>query len=118
MTWNGNTGDLWRGTNNWLDGATPDTFIDGDTVTFGNRGVQTIGLGTSNVTVANMTVTGGDYTFTGSGVGINSTGGLDIQSGKVTLANTGANGQDIKTGLNRRWNISRPVKQRIKSFAY
>jgi len=92
LTWNGASGDLWRGTNNWSDTVSaPDTFIDEDTVTFTNRGVQTIALGTSNVTVANMTVTGGDYTFTGSGVGINSTGGLDIQGSKVTLANTGAN---------------------------
>ena len=99
LTWNGASGDLWRGTGKWLDSSSVvETFIDGDTVTFTGSGAQSIGLGTSDVSVANMTVTGGDYTFTGNGVGINATGGLDIQGGKVTLANTGNN--TFTTGVN------------------
>jgi len=72
------------------------------------------------VTVADMIVTGGDYTFTGNNVGIHAkttdttltgaTGSLDIQGGKVTLASTGehnfeggvriASGASLQLGAN------------------
>ncbi len=109
ITWNPGSGNkYWNdsdGSNRFTDdnnSSAPIDFEDGDSVTFGTNGAGTVllqsgsPLANDDVTVSGMTVTGGNYTFTGgkiSSVGagnvvLSITGGTAIFNNKVDFANS------------------------------
>ncbi|MDL2286420.1 autotransporter-associated beta strand repeat-containing protein, partial [Desulfococcaceae bacterium OttesenSCG-928-F15] len=116
LTWAGADGDSWRAANKWTASGSPETFADGDALSFDASVAtpQTINLGTGTNHVAWMNVNGGDFTFTGTG-GINGTdeasattlgnpsGKLSVSgNASLTFANTGSNafagGTEIASG--------------------
>jgi outer membrane autotransporter protein len=81
---------------NWGDnGATGEKyFINGDSVTFGTAGQGTVSLD-GVVTASEMNVTGGDYTFSGTG-GIITSSTSVLASSAIT--GSGTTGKLVKTG--------------------
>ncbi len=99
----GTTWDL-AGTADWLKGATPWSFTNGDAVTFDDTGAPTVNLSTSvrpgSVTVTNNSVT---YTFAdGTGTGGAKISGLTgiTKSGTGTLIIQTANNNNGPTVIN------------------
>ncbi|MGC3956845.1 MAG: autotransporter-associated beta strand repeat-containing protein [Verrucomicrobiota bacterium] len=96
ITWAGDgTANVWDvSTLNWLGtNALPRAFANGDTVTFNNSGSTAPAVNlTANVAPAAMTVNSSvNYTLTGSGA---LTGGMGLTksgTGRLTVANMGAN---------------------------
>ncbi|MGN6556046.1 MAG: autotransporter-associated beta strand repeat-containing protein, partial [Verrucomicrobiota bacterium] len=89
LTWLGGQGNQWdlATTTNWLNGATPDSFVTGDSVRF-----DSVGAGNPSVSLNETMLIGGmvvdatsDYTVTGSG-GIGGGGGIvKSNTGKLSL---------------------------------
>src|SRR6185312_7705199 len=105
LTWSptGSTWDL-SGTADWLKGATPWAFTNGDIVTFDDTGAANvsfqIGVRPSSVTVTNNTV---NYVFTdGTGTGGGKISGLTgiTKSGTATLTIQTANNNNGPTVIN------------------
>ncbi|GHT26443.1 hypothetical protein FACS18942_03910 [Planctomycetales bacterium] len=102
VTWNGGSGN-WNTTasnTNWLDGATNEYFINGDSVTFDSATAQTVTIDAGGVTVADMTITGGENTFTGGNIvststvignSVTPTQQFNLTGGSATFSNTNLN---------------------------
>lgn len=103
LTWKGNAGSVWdvNTTTNWLIGATPEKYQEGDLVRFNDNATGTTSV-TLNTTAAPQSVTfendTKDYTLSGSG-SIAGTGGLTkSNNGTVTILN--ANSYSGSTTVN------------------
>lgn len=104
-TWVGNaTNNVWDvlGATNWNNNGTPDIFVTGDAVTFGNGGLANPNVNVSmSVQPSSVTVdASGDYVFSGSG-SIGGLGGiLKTNTGRLTIQNTNqfTGGMTIKQG--------------------
>lgn len=132
ITWNGTSGNMtWNqdntGNMNWTNDSTkkPEYFMDDDSVTFTQKGAGEVTID-NPVTVSDMTVNGGKYTFTGGGINgdasdtsligkegklklnggsdttfdtwVDFDGGIEI-SGSGTKVSTTTNGQLITDGI-------------------
>ena len=93
LTWKGNAGAVWdiNTTTNWLIGATPEKYLEGDLVRFNDSATGTTSV-TLNTTVVPQSVTFDndtkDYTLSGTGT-IGGTGTLTkTNNGTVTILNT------------------------------
>jgi fibronectin-binding autotransporter adhesin len=103
LVWRGNNGSSWDTgtTTNWLNGATPDVFFNGDTVAF-NDTASTFNVSIDATVLPNAVNVNAnnDYTFVGlgalSGIGsINKSG-----TGKLVLGNFGINDYSGSTIIN------------------
>jgi autotransporter-associated beta strand protein len=96
VVWTGNNSSTWdigvTGTQNWLNGATPDRYYDFDNVTFTDAPAnKTVDLSTV-ITPGSVTVNAnGDYLFQGAGSLNGPTGITKSGNGKLTIANSGPN---------------------------
>lgn len=96
VVWSGANSSAWdvgvTGTNNWLNGGSPDKYFDFDSVSFTDAAAnKTVDL-TTAITPASITVnSSGDYLFQGGGSLNGSTGITKSGSGKLTIANAGPN---------------------------
>lgn len=92
ITWNGTSGNMtWNqdntGNTNWTNDETKKSeyFMDDDSVTFTSKGAGTVTID-NPVTVSDMTVNSGKYTFTGAGIiGDASNTSLTGKEGKLKL---------------------------------
>ena len=94
LVWKGNNGGSWDNatTTNWLNGATPDVFFNGDTVAF-NDTASTFNVSLNETLLPNSVNVNAntDYTFTGAG-GLSGVGSINKSgAGKLILGNFGAN---------------------------
>jgi autotransporter-associated beta strand protein len=94
LVWSGTSGATWdlNTTSDW-SGASPATFYDLDSVTFGDAsGGGTVTLsGTLAPNVIYVTATSSNYTFSGAGMLAGNTELVKSGSGALTIANTGNN---------------------------
>jgi autotransporter-associated beta strand protein len=94
LVWRGNNGSSWDNgtTTNWLNGATPDVFFNGDTVAF-NDTASTFNVSIDATVLPNAVNlnANSDYTFAGSG-GLSGIGSINKSgTGTMVLANFGIN---------------------------
>ncbi|MDL2330299.1 hypothetical protein LJC71_11280, partial [Desulfosarcina sp. OttesenSCG-928-A07] len=116
ITWTGATSGSWNlAAKNWNDDArNSQQYLPGDAVTFTTNSAGTVSINAGGVVVSDMTVSGGDYTFSGGpilvdassyndGVGGTATGKLTLSGGSadftgITGANNFAGGINISGG--------------------
>ncbi len=102
VIWSGDENDAWSMADaNWYNNSTSSRyFLNGDTVVFSDSAREhDITVATSGVSVGNMTVRSGDYSFTGGS--ITGTGKLEKQgTGTLTLnqQNTFTDGAEVTAG--------------------
>jgi autotransporter-associated beta strand protein len=89
VTWTGTTNGTWdTATTNWLFGATPALYEDGDTVVFTDTAATTAITIGNTITPAAITFSNSSTNYTVSGAGISGTGGItETGTGTLTLSN-------------------------------
>lgn len=69
LTWNGGNGGQWlAGGEGWLSGNTPAPWVENGSAAFSGTAPLAVTIGLSGITVSDVTVAGGNYSFSGPGI--------------------------------------------------
>jgi uncharacterized repeat protein (TIGR01451 family) len=88
LTWNGGvSGDWQNGGGGWLNGLSAATWNNAtpDAATFGGTAPQAVNLNAGGVTVGDVAITNGSYTFGGTGILTLNSGALQVGDGLLVL---------------------------------